>query len=239
MKVSLARCFASIVVVLSRVIASVNPISKTAKKINDSIGSVLLDTKRLKMGRRRTRQEWQVLLDEQPRGAHRIALGLLLRHSARSRTIQEPPGSERSKGLSGCCDYAQHDGVVCAAAQGVCGMAGGVRVMAMREYYPRFRLALPECRHEHQEARRSRAQRRARAVLKTNSSLIHYARSLITAVQNRQPFWKGHVLREISHGPFIGQHILQRFRLTAKFHRRALATAKAHLRPIGLYARFG
>ena len=44
------------------------------------------------------------------RGAHSLALGLLLRHSARSRGIQNLPGSERSTGISGCCDCAQHDG---------------------------------------------------------------------------------------------------------------------------------
>ena len=32
---------------------------------------------------------------------------------------RNPPGSERSTGLSGCCDCAQHDVVVCAASQGV------------------------------------------------------------------------------------------------------------------------
>ena len=42
--------------------------------------------------------------------------------------------------------------------------------------------------------------------LKTNKQFN--TRSLITAVQNGQPFREGHVLREIPHGPFIGQHIL-------------------------------
>ena len=38
-----------------------------------------------------------------------MASGLLLRHSARQSRNPGTPGSERSTGISGCCDYAQHD----------------------------------------------------------------------------------------------------------------------------------